>query len=69
MKNKPIFYDSDCLASFLIISEHSILSKIFYKIIISTPVHEELLNTNTPDTIKDNLKSLIDGFLIKIIVD
>jgi predicted nucleic acid-binding protein len=65
-KNKPTFYDSDCLASFLIVNEHSILQKMFSKIIIPSPVHNELLNENTPNIIKDNLKTLVDLDFVEV---
>lgn len=57
--NKPVFYDTDCLACFLIIGECSILIQMFSKIIITEPVHRELFNESTPPIIKNNLRVLI----------
>lgn len=45
---KPVFYDTDCLSSFLQINRIDLLKKEYSKIIISTKVKEELFNKKTP---------------------
>ena len=66
LNDKPIFYDTDCLASFLIIDQVSILQKMFSKIIIPTPVYDELSNESTPVVIRNNLKSLIKTSFVEV---
>lgn len=66
LKNKPVFYDSDCLVSFLVVDEHHILCKMFSKIIIPSPVHDEIFNKSTPTKIKDNLESLINDNFVEV---
>ncbi|MCL2115635.1 MAG: hypothetical protein FWH29_05375 [Methanobrevibacter sp.] len=66
MNDKPIFYDTDCLASFLIIGKDFILQEMFSKIIIPTPVYDELFNESTPVIIKNNLKSLIKRGFVEV---
>ena len=64
--NKPVFYDNDCLACFLIIGECSILIQMFSKIIITEPVHRELFNESTPPIIKNNLRVLIGRGFVEV---
>jgi len=66
LKNRPIFYDTDCLACFLIIGECSILCEMFSKIIIPRVVYNEFFNESTPIMIKNNLKSLIDDGFVEV---
>lgn len=40
--DSPIFYDTDCLVSFLVIGEGNLLHKLFSKIIIPKQVYDEL---------------------------
>lgn len=65
LPNKPIFYDSDVLVCFLEIGECSILKELFFKVIIPDQVFAELNKPNTPKTVRDNLKILMDeGFVV-----
>ena len=67
MIEKQTFYDSDCLSSFLIIDEGSILKKLFKEIMLPKQVYEELIYEGTPENIKINLKNLIEENFVKII--
>lgn len=61
---KPVFYDTDCLSSFLQINRIDLLKKEYSKIIISAKVKEELFDKNTPEKIKNRLTSIIqDGYV------
>ncbi|WP_461461452.1 nucleic acid-binding protein [Methanobrevibacter sp.] len=61
---KPIFYDTDCLSSFLQINRIDLLKREYSKIIISVKVKEELFNKNTPEKVKNRLTSLIhEGYV------
>ena len=61
---KPVFYDTDCLSSFLQINRIDLLKKEYSKIIITTKVKDELFNKNTPEKVKNRLTSLIhDGYV------
>ena len=61
---KPVFYDTDCLSSFLQINRIDLLKKEYSKIIISTKVKDELFNKNTPEKVKTRLKPLIhEGYV------
>lgn len=61
---KPVFYDTDCLSSFLQINRIDLLKKEYSKIIISAEVKEEVFNKNTPEKVKIGLKSLIlEGYV------
>lgn len=61
---KPVFYDADCLSSFLQINRIDLLKKEYSKIIISAKVKEELFDKNTPEKIKNRLTSIIqDGYV------
>ncbi|MBF4469213.1 MAG: hypothetical protein ISP01_07380 [Methanobrevibacter arboriphilus] len=66
MIDKPVFYDTDCLSSFLILGECPILRQMFSKIIIPEPVHRELFNESTPPMIKNNLTFLINNGFVEI---
>ncbi|KZX14899.1 hypothetical protein [Methanobrevibacter filiformis] len=66
MKNKPVFYDTDCLACFLVIGDVSILCNLFSKIIIPKPVYEELSHDGTPLFIKTNLYNLIEKDFVEV---
>lgn len=48
---KPVFYDTDCLSSFLQINRIDLLKREYSKIIISVQVKDELFNKNTPEKI------------------
>lgn len=61
---KPVFYDTDCLSSFLQINRIDLLKKEYSKIIISAKVKDELFDKNTPEKIKNRLTSIIqDGYV------
>ena len=61
--NKPIFYDTDCLESFLIVDAGYILEELFSKIIIPEQVYNEIMSENTPSIVKTNFRKLKDGFI------
>ena len=61
--NKPVFYDTDCLESFLVVDAGHILEKLFSKIIIPEQVYNELMDDNTPAIVKTNFKKLKEGFV------
>lgn len=54
--DSPIFYDTDCLVSFLVIGEGDLLNKLFSKIIIPKQVYDELSHPNSPPIIKNELE-------------
>lgn len=54
--DSPIFYDTDCLVSFLVIGEGNLLNKLFSKIIIPKQVYDELSHPNSPSIIKNELE-------------
>lgn len=61
---KPIFYDTDCLSSFLQINRIDLLKKEYSKIIISVKVKDELFNKNTPEEVKNRLtQSIQEGYV------
>lgn len=51
MNNKPVFYDTDCLSSFLVVDRIDLLKKEFSSIIVSAQVNIEFLNDKTPKCI------------------
>ena len=61
--NKPIFYDTDCLESFLFVDAGHILEDLFSKIIIPEQVYNEIMVENTPPVVKTNFKKLKEGFV------
>lgn len=61
--NKPVFYDTDCLESFLFVDAGYILEELFSKIIIPEPVYDELMHDFTPPDVKTNFKKLKKGFV------
>ena len=63
---KPIFYDTDCLSSFLQINRTDLLKKEYSKIIISAEVKKELSNKKTPQAVKTRLTSLIQTRYVEI---
>ena len=63
---KPIFYDTDCLSSFLQINRTDLLKKEYSKIIISAEVKKELYNKKTPQAVKTRLTSLIQDSYVEI---
>lgn len=65
--NKPIFYDTDCLSSFLAIDRADLLKKEYSTIIISNKVLEEFYNQKTPKEIKNRLKKLIDENFVEAV--
>lgn len=64
--NKPLFYDTDCLSSFLGVNRADLLQRLFSKIIISQQVKDEFDNEETPSKIKERLKLLIDDKFVEI---
>ncbi|WP_409199404.1 hypothetical protein [Methanobrevibacter sp. DSM 116169] len=65
-KNKPIFYDTDCLSCFLIIGETFILESLFSKIILPIQSYREISNDSSPYIIKKNLEFLEKKGFIEI---
>lgn len=63
---KPVFYDTDCLSSFLQINRIDLLKKEYSKIIISAKVKDELFDKNTPEKIKNRLTSIIQEGYVEI---
>ena len=63
---KPVFYDTDCLSSFLQIDRIDLLKREYSKIIISTKVKDELFNKKTPEKIKNRLTSLIQEGYVEV---
>lgn len=61
--NKPVFYDTDCLESFLFVGAGYILESLFSKIIIPEQVYNELTDKSTPPVVKTNFKNLKEGFV------
>ena len=61
--NKPVFYDTDCLESFLFVGAGYILEELFSKIIIPEQVYNELTDQNTPPVVKTNFNNLKAGFV------
>ncbi len=66
MNDKPIFYDTDCLSSFLGVNKINILEKLYSQIIISTTVKEEFFNQSTPNPIKERLQNCINKNYVQI---
>ena len=65
MNNKPVFYDTDCLSSFLVVDRIDLLKKEFSSIIVSAQVNIEFLNDKTPKCIYERFSNLVDeGFVI-----
>lgn len=61
--NKPVFYDTDCLESFLFVGAGHILEELFSKIVIPEQVYNELTAKSTPPVVKTNFKNLKKGFV------
>ena len=66
LTKKQIFYDTDCLSSFLEINDWSILEHLFDEIFIPNAVYEEFNSLPSSSHIIKNLKSLIDTNFVKI---
>lgn len=66
MNDKPIFYDNDFLSCFLEIGEQELLFNLFSKIIIPSPVFQELTRKKSPLSVKNNLKKLINQGKVEI---
>lgn len=64
--DSPIFYDTDCLVSFLVIGEGDLLNKLFSKIIIPKQVYDELSHPNSPPIIKNELEQYKKDNFIEI---
>ena len=64
--DSPIFYDTDCLVSFLVIGEGNLLHKLFSKIIIPKQVYNELSHPNSPPIIKNELEQYNKDILLKL---
>ena len=60
LNSKPIFYDSDFLICFLEIGEVELLFNLFSKIIVPSPVYNELTTKKSPSLVKNTLNKLID---------
>ena len=61
-----VFYDSDCLSCFLAVKECGILQKLFSKIIVPLVVAHEILNSGTPQHIRDNFNELINLEFVEV---
>ena len=61
--DKPVFYDTDCLESFLFVDAGYILERLFSKIIIPEQVYEEILVEKTSLIVKTNFEKLKVGFV------
>mgnify|MGYP003297571209 CR=1 FL=1 len=66
MIKKQVFYDTDCLSSFLDINDWSILKSLFDEIIIPLAVYNEFFALGTPPHIIDNLNILVDEKFVKV---
>lgn len=66
MTRKQIFYDTDCLSSFLEINDWSVLEHLFDEITIPNAVFEEFTSLPSSSPIIKNLKILIDINFVKI---
>lgn len=66
MTRKQIFYDTDCLSSFLGISDWSILKHLFDEIIIPKEVCNEFMSLPSSSHITQNLQILIDSNFVKV---
>lgn len=61
--DKPVFYDTDCLESFLFVDAGYILERLFSKIIIPEQVYGEIMVEKTPLIVKTNFEKLKVGFV------
>ena len=69
MNNKPVFYDTDCLSSFLVVGRIDLLKKEFSSIIVSAQVNIEFLNDKTPKCIYERFSNLVKVLsLLKILM-
>lgn len=64
MKEKEIFYDTDCLSCFISINDVTILKKLFEKVIIPQEAYDEFsriprLKSRVDDLINDNFIEVI----------
>lgn len=66
LTKKQIFYDTDCLSSFLEIGDWSILEHLFDEITIPNAVYEEFTRLPPSSPIIKNLDILIDTNFVKI---
>lgn len=66
LTKKQIFYDTDCLSSFLEINDWSILQHLFDEITIPNAVHEDFNSLPSSSLIIKNLEILIDANFVKI---
>ena len=66
MTRKQVFYDTDCLSSFLGIDDWSILEFFFDEIIIPFGVYDELTSKSMPKYMLQNLQELVDKKFVKI---
>lgn len=67
MNDKPIFYDTDCLSSFLGVGRIDLLKKEYDTIIISKQIKDEFFNESTPKMIKKELDLLINEGFVKVL--
>ena len=66
LNSKPIFYDSDFLICFLEIGEVELLFNLFSKIIVPSPVYNELTTKKSPSLVKNTLNKLIDQNKVEV---
>ena len=63
---KSIFYDIDCLVSFLLIHRLDVLKNVFDKIYMSNKVFELYTNPSISSDIRDGINELVRDEFIKI---
>lgn len=66
MFKKQIFYDTDCIYSFLVIGKEYILKKLFKEINIPKPAYDELIILCSPN-LQKSLNNLINSGFVKIV--
>ena len=63
---KSIFYDIDCLVSFLLIDRLDVLKSVFDKVYMSNKVFEIYTNPSIASDIRDGIKDLVLEDFIKV---
>jgi len=63
---KSVFYDIDCLFSFLKVDKVDLLEETFSKIIISTNIYESFNNPSFSHVFKEKIDTLISKGFVKI---
>ena len=66
MFEKQIFYDTDCIYSFLVIGKVNILKDLFKLIYIPKPAYDELVILCSPN-LQKSLNNLINSGFVKIV--